>query len=125
MNPEITIKGRLGADPEKVGQTGLKLRVVTNDRTKNQNGDWEDKDTSWWTVKLWNGLAESSKNILKKGQEVIISGTIYQENWTDSNGNQRSSYEVRADNIAVGVRTLNKTTVSAVSTNTEDPWVKS
>ena len=66
MNPEITIKGRLGADPEKVGQTGLKLRVVTNDRTKNQNGDWEDKDTSWWTVKLWNGLAESSKNILKK-----------------------------------------------------------
>lgn len=125
MNPEITIKGRLGADPEKVGQTGLKLRVVTNDRTKNQNGDWEDKDTSWWTVKLWNGLADSSKNILKKGQEVIISGTIYQENWTDSNGNQRSSYEVRADNIAVGVRTLNKTVVSAVSANAEDPWIKS
>ena len=85
MNPEITIKGRLGADPEKVGQTGLKLRVVTNDRTKNQNGDWEDKDTSWWTVKAWKTLGQQAMSSLKKGQEVVVVGTIYQENWKDSN----------------------------------------
>jgi single-strand DNA-binding protein len=46
----------------------------------------EDRDTSWWTVKAWKTLAEQAKATLKKGQEVIIVGTIYQENWTDSTG---------------------------------------
>lgn len=105
-NPTITIIGRLGQDPESVGQNGLRLRVVTNDRVRNDAGQWEDKDTSWWTVKAWRKLADQCKDILKKGQEVIIVGKIYEENWTDSQGNKRSSFEVRADSISVTTYSL-------------------
>ena len=78
MNPKVTLVGRLGADPESVGTSGVRLRVVTSDRAKNDKGEWEDRDTSWWTVKAWKTLAEQTKKTLKKGQEVIITGTIYQ-----------------------------------------------
>ena len=94
MNPKVTLVGRLGADPESIGTSGVRLRVVTSDRAKNDKGEWEDRDTSWWTVKAWKTLAEQTKKTLKKGQEVIISGTIYQESCTDSSGNTKTSYEV-------------------------------
>ena len=107
-NPVITIVGRLGQDPEPIG-SGLRLRVVTNDRAKNEQGAWEDRDTSWWTVKAWKTLAEQSKAVLKKGQEVIIVGKIREENWTNpTTGEKRTSYELIADSIAVTTYSLQK-----------------
>ena len=87
MNPKITIVGRLGKDPEAIG-SGARFTVATKDRVKNDKGEWEDRDTSWWTVKAWKTLGQQALSSLKKGQEVIIYGTIYQENWKDSNGNE-------------------------------------
>lgn len=107
-NPTVTMTGRIGADPSTIG-SGLRLRVVTNDRAKNpESGEWEDKDTSWFTVKLWGRLAEQSKPVLKKGQEVTVVGTIYEENWTDAEGNKRTGYEVKADSIAVTPYSISK-----------------
>lgn len=123
MNPKVTLVGRLGADPESVGTSGVRLRVVTSDRAKNDKGEWEDRDTSWWTVKAWKTLAEQTKKTLKKGQEVMITGTIYQENWTDSAGNNKTSYEVSADSIGLTAYTITKQPVTAMaSTSAENPW---
>ncbi len=108
-NPIITIVGRVGSEPESVGSNGLRFRVATNDRVKNDmTGEWEDKNTSWWTVKAWRTLAEQSKSVIKKGMEVIIVGKIYEENWTDKEGVKRSSYEINADSISVTAYTLAK-----------------
>jgi single-strand DNA-binding protein len=114
MNPVITIVGRIGQDPEAIGSNGLRLRVATNDRVKNDvTGEWEDKNTSWWTVKAWKRLAEQSKDVLKKGQEVIIVGKVYEENWTDKEGTKRTSYEINAESIAVTTFSLAKSNASS------------
>ena len=108
-NPTVTVVGRIGQDPEAVGSNGLRLRVATNDRVKNDTtGEWEDKNTSWWTVKAWRRLAEQSKDVLKKGQEVIIVGKVYEENWTDKDVIKRTSYEINAASIAVTTLSLSK-----------------
>ena len=108
-NPMITIVGRVGSEPETVGSNGLRFRVATNDRVKNDTtGEWEDKNTSWWTVKAWRTLAEQSKSVIKKGMEVIIVGKIYEESWTDKEGTKRTSYEINADSISVTAYTLSK-----------------
>ena len=108
-NPIITIVGRVGSEPEAVGSNGLRFRVATNDRVKNDStGEWEDKNTSWWTVKAWRTLADQSKSVIKKGMEVIIVGKIYEESWTDKEGTKRSSYEINADSISVTAYTLAK-----------------
>jgi single-strand DNA-binding protein len=113
-NPTVTIVGRIGQDPEAVGSNGLRLRVATNDRVKNDStGEWEDKNTSWWTVKAWKRLAEQSKDVLKKGQEVIIVGKVYEENWTDKEGAKRTSYEINAESIAVTTFSLSKNNASS------------
>ena len=110
-NPTVTIVGRIGQDPEAIGSNGLRLRVATNDRVKNDStGEWEDKNTSWWTVKAWKRLAEQSMDVLKKGQEVIIVGKVYEENWTDREGTKRTSYEINAESIAVTTFSLSKKT---------------
>ena len=128
MNPKVTIVGRLGKDPEAIGQSGARFTVATNDRVKNdKTGQWEDKDTSWWTVKAWKTLGKQAIASLKKGQEVIIVGTIYQETWTDSSGNNRTSYEINAESVALTVHTLSKDLPSSpavASVPAEDPWAK-
>lgn len=112
-NPTITLVGRLGQDPVAIGDSGLRLRLVTNDRKKNEEtGKYEDAATSWWTVKVWGRLADQTRNSIKKGQELTIVGTIYEENWTDKTGTNRSSYEVRADSIAVTTYSINKEKVA-------------
>jgi single stranded DNA-binding protein len=102
-NPTISLFGKIGQDPVALGNGGLRLRVATNDRIKDDStGEWKDGPTSWWTVKVWNRLAEQSKQALKKGQEITITGTIYEESWTDKETGQiKNSYEIRA--ISIGV----------------------
>lgn len=109
-NPTVTFTGRIGQDPVVLSNGGIRLRVVTNDRIKNdQTGQWEDSKTSWWTVKVWNRLADQSKDILKKGYEISIVGKIYEENWKDkTTGEARNSYEIQAESIAVTPYTIKK-----------------
>lgn len=122
-NPRITIVGRIGQDPQPVG-SGLRLRVATNERKKNESGNYEDGKTSWWTVKLWKNQAENAKGILKKGQEVVVVGNIYEEIWTDKSGQQKNSYEIVADNVAVTTYTLKKNnTATLENSGNFDTWL--
>lgn len=123
-NPTITLVGRLGQDPVAIGDNGLRLRLVTNDRKKNEEtGKYEDAATSWWTIKVWGRLADQTRNSIKKGQELTVVGTIYEENWTDKTGTNRSSYEVRADSIAVTTYSINKErTADRMFEETEVPF---
>ena len=108
-NPTITIVGRVGSDPKIVGSNGIGFRVATNDRVKNDTtGAWEDKNTSWWTVKAWRTLAEQSKSVIRKGMEVTVVGKIYEDAWTDKEGVKKTSYEINADSISVTTYTLYK-----------------
>jgi single-strand DNA-binding protein len=117
-NPTITIVGRVGQDPVKINGVGVRLRVVSNDRIKNDStGNWDDKDTSWWTVKAWKNLAEQTAATIKKGQEIVVVGKIYEETWKDKEGNNRTSYSINADTIAVTTWSLSKKESSSGSDN--------
>jgi single-strand DNA-binding protein len=125
-NPKVTITGRLGVSPEAMG-SGIRFRVVTSDRAKNDAGEWEDRDTSWWTVKAWKNVAESARNTIQKGQEVIVTGTMKENAWTGDDGQKRVSYEIIADSIGVTSYSLNKLMPQAPSApstiiDQDNPW---
>jgi single-strand DNA-binding protein len=110
-NPDITIVGRIGTEPEYKnfgGNNIVKFRVITSDRRKTDDGKWEDVNTSGWNIVGWNRLAESSKDILEKGQEVIVIGTMKEDSWTDKDGNNRKTTEITASNIAVTMHSIQK-----------------
>jgi single-strand DNA-binding protein len=119
-NPTITIVGRIGTEPEfrSFGTSeNVKFRVITSDRRKNENGVWEDANTSGWSIVAWGKLAESCKNLI---EEVFILGSIKEDTWTDKEGNQRKSMEVNASNIAISTFQIQK---SASKSNSSEELV--
>jgi single-strand DNA-binding protein len=115
-NPTITIIGRIGTDPEFRSfstSENVKFRVITSDRRKNENGIWEDVNTSGWNIVAWGKLAESCKDLIEKGQEVFILGSIKEDTWSDKDGNQRKTMEVNASSIAISTFQIQKAAKSA------------
>lgn len=111
-NPNVVISGRIGTDiEEKImtdGTLKTKFRIITSDRKKNDFGDWEDVNTSGWTVVAWGRLAEKVTKSLSKGQLITVQGQIKEVSWIDQEGNKKKSTETRASEISLninGIRT--------------------
>lgn len=122
MNLYGTIVGRLGTDPERIGSTGARFRLSSSDRARNEQGQWEDRDQTWTTVKVWGKNADHVISTLKKGQEVIVIGTMIEDTWTDKDGNKRSTYELKAEHIGATVFTLSKSSPDTNQVRENDPW---
>jgi len=106
-NPNIVLSGRIGTDIEtrimSDGTQKAKFRLITSDRKKNDRGDWEDINTSGWTVVAWDRLAEKAIKSLSKGQLVTIQGQIKEVSWLDQEGNKKKSTETRAYEISLNI----------------------
>lgn len=109
-NPNIVLSGRIGTDIESKQMTDgtmkAKFRIITSDRRKNEYGQWEDKDTSGWTVVAWGNLATKAITHLSKGDPVTVQGTIKEVSWLDQEGNKKKSTETRAYEIAINLHAL-------------------
>ena len=100
MLNHITIHGRLTADPElKQTQSGVSVCNfnVAVDRSYTKQG--EEKQTDFFTVVCWRGLAELVSKHFHKGKEIIVSGEMQSRKWTDDNGNNRTNWEIMASTI--------------------------
>ena len=115
-NPNIVLSGRIGTDIEartmSDGTQKAKFRIITSDRRKNEYGQWEDKDTSGWTVVAWDSLAKKVIQHLSKGDLVTIQGTIKEVSWMDQEGNKKKSTETRASEISINLYALKTEEVS-------------
>jgi single-strand DNA-binding protein len=130
MSANITIVGRLGADPElRFSNSGMaiaKLRVVSSKRKK-EGDDWVDVDTTWWSVTAFKNLAENVTDNLVKGDSVVIAGAIKSREWEDvKTGEKRSIFEVTAEaigkNLALVKRDGPKLANGYTPSPSDDPW---
>jgi single-strand DNA-binding protein len=111
-NPNIVLSGRIGTDIESRqmndGTMKAKFRIITSDRKKNEKGEWEDANTSGWTVVAWDTLAKKSIEHLSKGTPIMVQGSIKEVSWLDNEGNKKRSTEIRASEIAINLYALKK-----------------
>ena len=99
MLNHITIHGRLTAEPElKQTQSGVSVCnfTVAVDRSY-KNG--EEKQTDFFTVVCWRGLADMVSKYFAKGKEIIVSGEMQSRKWQDNEGNNRISWEIMANGV--------------------------
>lgn len=107
---QITFAGILGADPElrftAGGNPVATLSVAVGERRLNRNTqEWEDGNTTWYRVTVWNHAAEYAAECLTRGSRVIVTGTIRATEFADrQTGEKRYSWEVTADEIGVSIR---------------------
>src|SRR5690348_9651106 len=95
----ITLIGNLGRDPESRflpdGTAVASFSVATSERWKDRSGQQQER-TTWFRVSAFGKLGETCSQYLHKGSYVYIEGTLSQQEYTDREGNARTSLEVRA-----------------------------
>ena len=95
----VVLTGRLTADPElKTTQSGISVTSfsIAVDRRYRVG---EERQTDFINVVAWRQSAEFVAKYFKKGNMIGIEGSIQTRKYTDKNGNNRTAFEVVANNV--------------------------
>ena len=99
---KVMIIGNLGQDPEirytANGSAVATFSVAANRNYKRPDGEWE-KETEWFSVVVWNQLAERCAQNLQKGSRVYVDGRLNTRSWTGQDGQRRFKTEVVANQV--------------------------
>ena len=101
MLNQIFIMGRLVRDPEvRHTQSGVTVcsftLAVDRDIKDKQTGE---RKTDWIPVTAWRGTAELISRYLHKGDSIVVVGRLEIQEWTDRQGNKRTTPNVSAENV--------------------------
>lgn len=105
----ITVDGNLTADPEiRFTATGVPVAaftVASTPRTYDKDtGQWQDGSTLFLRCSAWRALGEHAAESLRKGSGVIVTGRLRQRSYTTDQGDNRTVYELDADNIGASLK---------------------
>ena len=95
----VVLTGNLTRDPELRESAGgsavCALRVASNARRRNAEGEWADKP-NYFDVTVFGAQAETVAAYLTKGRGVAIDGRLDWSEWEDKDGNRRQSVAIIA-----------------------------
>jgi single-strand DNA-binding protein len=99
---KIIIVVYLGRDPElrytPQGTPVCDFSIATTERRKDKSGEFQDH-TTWFRCSFFGRQAEVASQYLSKGRQVYVEGTLTQREYTDKEGNARTSLDVRGSDI--------------------------
>jgi len=99
---KVFLIGNLTRDPElrytPQGTAVTNLGIAVNRFFKDKTGQ-KQQDTCFLTVVVWGQMAEVCNQYLQKGRQVCVEGRLQSRSWKDNEGKNRSTIEVRADNV--------------------------
>ncbi len=93
---KVFLIGNLTKDPE--------ITITSSDITNCKfsvavTRSYNKKETDFFTVVCWRGLAENCGKYLRKGSKVGICGSIQNRNYEGSDGVRRYTTEIVADEV--------------------------
>ena len=104
MLNHIVIMGRLTRDPElRTTQSGVSVTSFTVAVDRDFGGrDGGEKQTDFIDCVAWRQTGEFVSKYFHKGSMIVVSGRLQSRKWQDRDGNNRTSWEVSADNVYFG-----------------------
>ena len=100
---KVIIVGNLGRDPEMrtfpSGDQVANVTIATTDKWKDKQTGEMKEATEWHRVVFNGRLAEIVGQYLRKGSQVYVEGSLRTRKWTDQNGVEKYSTEIRADQL--------------------------
>jgi len=102
MTNHISIHGNIGQPPE-LKYTNSQLEVAEFTVADNYGKD-DKKKTTWHNVVVFGKLALNIASTFTKGDSVIISGRLEQEEYTKKDGSKGKSIRVIADEVGYSLR---------------------
>jgi single-strand DNA-binding protein len=119
---KISILGNLGREVDlRFTQQGKPVASFSMATTEKRGQDKEV--TTWFKVTLWGRQAEIASQYLTKGSQVYIEGRVSLEEWTDKDGNKRSSIAVNATDMQfIGGGNRDNQSAGSPASNTEEKF---
>ena len=103
MLNKIMLIGNLGRDPEMSytpsGKAITKFTMAVTRRMKDRESGERREETQWFNVVAWDQLAETINSYLHKGSKTYIEGRMTSRKYTDKEGQERTFWEVVAENM--------------------------
>ena len=104
MLNHITVMGRLTRDPE-LRRTGSGIAVasfrVAVDRDY-ASKDGGERKTDFIDCVAWRQTGEFISKYFTKGRMIVVDGRLEMRDWTDKDGNKRTSAEINVSNAYFG-----------------------
>lgn len=100
---KVILVGNLGRDPETryapSGDAFCTITIATTDTWKDKQSGEKKEATEWHRVVFNGRLAEIAGQYLKKGRSVYIEGSLRTRKWTNKEGVEQYTTEIRADQM--------------------------
>jgi len=100
---KVIIVGNLGRDPESrtfpSGDQVCNVTIATTDKWKDKQSGEMKEATEWHRVTFNGRLAEIAAQYLRKGSQVYVEGSLRTRKWTDKDGVEKYSTDIRADSM--------------------------
>lgn len=100
---ELTVAGRLVADPEhRTTRAGVQFtifRLATNARRRNREGVFVDGPTSYYNVATYRSLGMNSHTSLHKGDPVVVRGRLTINDFQRADDSWGSSADIDAYSV--------------------------
>ena len=104
MLNHIVIMGRLTRDPEvRYTQSQLPVASFAVAVERDYSGrDGGEKQTDFINCTAWRSTAEFIGKYFHQGSMIVVSGRLQSRKYQDRDGNNRTAYEIVADNVYFG-----------------------
>lgn len=103
MLNQAQIIGHLGKDPEvrylPSGEAVANFSIATTEKWKDKNTGEPREETEWHRISTFGRLAEIVGAYVKKGSLVFVQGKLKTRKYTDGQGVERYSTEIRAETL--------------------------
>ena len=97
---KVFLIGNLTRDPELSETSGgvsvCHFAIAVNRSYTSSDGE---RQTDFFNVTAWRGLADNVAKYCKKGSKVAVSGSIQIRNYEDNQGNRRTAVDIIAQDI--------------------------
>ncbi len=95
----VVLTGRLTADPElKTTANGISVTTFSI-AVERRYRSGEERQADFINIVAWRQSAEFITKYFKKGNMIGIEGSIQTRRYEDKNGNNRTAFEVVANNV--------------------------
>ena len=91
MLNKVLVHGRISQDLEVKNNTVVRFSIAIRNDYKSQSGEYE---TQFFNCVAFGKTGEFLQNYFKKGQEILITGHLQNNNWETTNGEKRTSTNI-------------------------------
>ena len=100
---KVILVGVLGKDPETKtfanGGSLTQFSIATSETWTDKTTGERKEQTEWHNIVLQNKLGEIAQQYLRKGSKVYIEGSLNTRKWTDQNGQERYTTQIKGQQM--------------------------